>query len=96
MNNGTDLNTKIEELKQFALKSGNTFVVDMINSNKNRNDLFFENMSKMMNKGGDGDKDSFNGSENDDNDNERTLILKNDKKYNVFIKYMINKIKMIL
>lgn len=51
MNNGADLNTKIEELKQFALKSGNTFVVDMINSNKNRNDLFFENMSKMVGKG---------------------------------------------
>lgn len=67
MNNGADLNTKIEELKQLALKSGNTFVVDMINSNKNHNDLFLKNMSKMMNKGGDGEESKSDNKENDGN-----------------------------
>lgn len=72
--NGTDLTTKIEDLKQRALKSGNTFVIDMINSNKNPNDLFFKNMNKMMNKGNYHD---------DSNDESKTLYLDTIEKYNI-------------
>ena len=84
--NGTDLNTKIEKLKQLALKSGNKFVVDMINSNKNPNDLFYENMSKMINKGNYSSGDLTNNIHRGDNDND-TLILDEDPKNNIFNNY---------
>ena len=85
--NGTDLTAKIEDLKQRALKSGNTFVVDMINSNKNPNDLFFENMNKMMNKG------SYHGENGNQNTHPKvnatvkTLTLDTESKYVIFNNY---------
>ena len=84
--NSTDLTTKIEDLKQCAIKTGNTFVVDMINSNKNPNNLFYENMNKMMNKG------SYHGNPERSNENlldkvKGTLKLDEAKTYDIFNDY---------